>query len=614
MTTNFAALKKPGNRVYKLFLCVSMMSGTRVLAQSQTGNTAFSPGILITLFLVALVVLFMVAMVMVKTYGAVQRLSKKKKDEDDKELDAYIINMEAGKIDRVLQSRSAALHFVLPENTLLGTDRPEDRAGVIQHIRQDVHAPFIPLKRKAAKRPEIDPQLARLVTWYVICASFWLIFGTTVGEYVGIKFVLPDADHQSWLSFGRLRPVHTNAVFWGWASIGMLGMGYYVVPKVSNAPLASIKKGYITLITSNLAVLGGTLLLMAGVNNGGGEFREYIWPVMVLFGIGLVVTLINFLNTIKNRKTTEIYFSNWGIVSAIIFVLVIVFVSYWPSWQDGLGETIMQGYYMHESVGMWFMMFNLGLLYYFLPQQLNRPVYSYSLGILAFWTQILFYTVIGTHHFIFSAIPWWLQTVAIVGSVGMIIPVVSGTTNFMLTFKDGGWAKIASSYTLPFFLTGILFYFIGSMQGVAQAFRETNLIWHFTDFNVAHSHLTMYGIITFILWACMYALLPRLTGKEPAHGAVGFHFWLALIGLLFYAIPLMIGGTLKGQMWMEGKPFIDSVILMADYWLWRAIGGSMMWLSHLVFAYNVYSMIKGTNVLKNHQLQISRVMEPDNVK
>ena len=361
MTTNFAALKKPGNRVYNLLLCVNMMSGSRVLAQSQTGNTAFSPGILITLFLVALVVLFMVVMVMVKTYGAVQRLSKKKKDEDDKELNAYILNMEAGEIDRVLQSRSAALHFVLPENTLLGTDRPEDRAGVIQHIRQDVHAPFIPLKRKAAKRPEIDPQLARLVTWYVICASFWLIFGTTVGEYVGIKFVLPDADHQSWLSFGRLRPVHTNAVFWGWASIGMLGMGYYVVPKVSNAPLASIKKGYITLITSNLAVLGGTLLLMAGVNNGGGEFREYIWPVMVLFGIGLVVTLINFLNTIKNRKTTEIYFSNWGIVSAIIFVLVIVFVSYWPSWQDGLGETIMQGYYMHESVGMWFMMFNLGL-------------------------------------------------------------------------------------------------------------------------------------------------------------------------------------------------------------------------------------------------------------
>ena len=141
-------------------------------------------------------------------------------------------------------------------------------------------------------------------------------------------------------------------------------------------------------------------------------------------------------------------------------------------------------------------LFTLGIVYYFLPQQLNKPIYSYSLGILAFWTQILFYTLIGTHHFVFSSIPWWLQTVAIVGSVGMIIPVVAGTTNFIMTFK-GAWYKIAGSYTLPFFLVGIIFYFTGSMQGTAEAFRSTNLIWHFTDFTVAHSHLTMYGIISF---------------------------------------------------------------------------------------------------------------------
>src|SRR5690606_34512992 len=225
-----------------------------------------------------------------------------------------------------------------------------------------------------------------------------------------------------------------------------------------------------------------------------------------------------------------------------MFSVVIVLVAFLPYWQNGLGEIIAQGYYMHQGVGMWFMLFTLGIVYYFLPQQLNKPIYSYSLGILAFWTQILFYTLIGTHHFIFSAIPWWLQTVAIVGSGGMAIPVVAGTTNFLLTFR-GAWHKVKDSYTLPFFLAGVIFYFTGSMQGTAEAFRYTNLIWHFTDFTVAHSHLTMYGIISFLLWGSMYAVVPRLTGKEPPQLTVGAHFWLALIGLLFYTVPLMYGST-----------------------------------------------------------------------
>jgi cytochrome c oxidase cbb3-type subunit 1 len=209
---------------------------------------------------------------------------------------------------------------------------------------------------------------------------------------------------------------------------------------------------------------------------------------------------------------------------------------------------------------------------------------------LAYWTQILFYTLIGTHHFVFSSIPWWLQTVAIVGSVGMVIPVVAGSTNFIMTFK-GAWHKISDSYTLPFFLVGIIFYFTGSLQGTAEAFRSTNLMWHFTDFTVAHSHLTMSGIISFFVWAGVYTVIPRLTGREAPQITVGAHFWFALIGLLFYTVPLMYGSTLKGLMWIDGKPFMESVIFSAPYWLWRAIGGSLMWISHLFFAYNFYKML-----------------------
>ena len=554
----------------------------------ETKNIFSESGIIITLLLIAIPVIVASILVIIKAKNVLKNFLKKKELEKFNE---YLKNLSPEEVQKIEQ-RKKELEFSLSNNELAGDTTPIDAKGLIDNVSETSSLRFIEQKKKSQARPYIEPDLTKLILWYLGCATFWLLFGTTVGEYVGIKFVAPDVDHYSRLSFGRLRPVHTNAVFWGWASLAMLGLAYYVIPRVSNVPIASIKTGYRTLILINTSVVLGSLFLMAGINNGGGEYREYIWPVMAFFGIGVIISLRNFYKTIAKRTTKEIYVSNWYIISAMMFLLVIAVIAYWPSWQNGLGETIIQGYYMHQGVGMWFMLFNLGLMYYFLPQQLNKPIYSYSLGILAFWVQILFYTLIGTHHFIFSAIPWWLQTVAIVGSAGMIIPVVAGTTNFLMTFK-GSWHKLSGSYTLPFYLIGIIFYFTGSLQGTAEAFKFTNLIWHFTDFTVAHSHLTMYGIICFMLWGFIYTVVPRLTGKEPPQITVGAHFWLALIGLLFYTFPLMYGSTLRGLMWMEGaKSFIESVELMAPYWLWRAIGGSLMWLSHILFAYNFYVMVK----------------------
>ncbi|MFB2117941.1 cbb3-type cytochrome c oxidase subunit I [Parapedobacter sp. 2B3] len=546
-------------------------------------------GIIITVVLLLIPILVGFAIMVGKASRMLKRYRRKMDMAEADEFAAYLRNVDGEEAERALVERKQALDYRLTDTELSGPEVPADRLGIIS-IRENSGLPFVAVKKKAQRRPNIDPQLRKLIVWYLVAATCWLLFGTTVGQYLGIKFVAPDADQLSWLSFGRLRPVHTNAVFWGWASLAMIGLGYYVVPRVSNVAIASLKMGWYSFYLINAAVILGSLSLMAGINNGGGEYREYIWPIMLLFGVGLVLTLINYLKTVAKRTTREIYISNWYIISAVIFALVISIVAYIPWWQNGLGETIIQGYYMHQGVGMWFMLFMLGVVYYFLPQQLNRPIYSYSLGILAFWTQILFYTLIGTHHFVFSAIPWWLQTVAIVGSMGMVIPVVAGTANFLLTFK-GGWYKIKDSYTLPFFLIGIIFYFTGSLQGTAEAFRYTNLLWHFTDFTVAHSHLTMYGIISFFLWAAIYALVPRLTGREAPQPTVGAHFWMALIGLLFYTVPLMYGSTLKGLMWMDGKPFIESVAFMMPYWLWRAIGGSLMWLAHLFFAYNMYKML-----------------------
>ncbi|HEX6893050.1 MAG TPA: cbb3-type cytochrome c oxidase subunit I, partial [Chryseolinea sp.] len=529
-------------------------------AQSiETPSLISQPGIIITLVLILIPIFIAVLLLILRINKLVARYQAKVKLKEAERIIDELIHREDEEIDAALLKRKASLSYVLTNNELSGSAVADDKRGLIKSVNAVVDPQFVATKRKVEPRPSIDRNLARLILWYLGCATFWLLFGTSVGEYLGIKFVAPDVDSVSWLSFGRLRPVHTNAVFWGWSSLAMLGLGYYVVPTVSNASIASMKSGWISLWLINASIILGTLCLMAGINNAGGEYREYVWPVMMLFAAGLVVTLINFMKTVARRKTKEIYISNWYIISAILFTLVIAIVAYWPTWQNGLGETITQGYYMHQGVGMWFMLFNLGLVYYFLPQQLNKPIYSYSLGILAFWTQILFYTLIGTHHFIFSSIPWWLQTVAIVGSMGMLIPVTAGTTNFFMTFK-GTWNKISNSYTLPFYLVGIVFYFVGSFQGTAEAFRFTNLLWHFTDFTVAHSHLTMYGIIAFLLWASIYSVVPRLTGHEPSQLLTGAHFWLAFLGLLIYTIPLMICGTLKGFMWMEGKPFIERVV------------------------------------------------------
>jgi len=577
--------------------------GNTVSSGSLLGQT----GIIITIVLIGIPIVGGIFLLIFKILNALKIFRNTQNLAEAEFLTAYLQTIEDESLENALKIRKQQLDYRLSNNELSGGFVPEDQKGLINNIH-DASLPFVARKKNASVRPKIDSDLSMLILWYIGCSVFWLVFGTSVGEYVGIKFVAPDADHISWLSFGRLRPVHTNAVFWGWASLAMLGLGYYVVPRVSNTKLYSIRLGWYALILANSAVLFGTICLMAGINNAGGEYREYTWPVMLLFAIGLGLTLYNFLKTVARRTTKEIYISSWYIISSIIFAIVITVVAYLPFWQNGLGETIVQGYYMHQGVGMWFMLFTLGIVYYFLPQQLNKPIYSYSLGILAFWGQILFYTTIGTHHFVFSSIPWWLQTVAIVGSVGMVIPVVAGTTNFLMTFR-GAWYKIPDSYTLPFFLTGIVFYFTGSLQGTAEAFRTTNLLWHFTDFTVAHSHLTMYGIICFFVWAGIYAVVPRLTGIEPPQLTVGAHFWLALIGLMFYTIPLMYGSTLRGLMWMEGKPFIDSVVFMAPFWLWRAIGGSLMWLSHLFFAYNFYKMLVGSGVVDIRQAAFEKLAQ-----
>jgi cytochrome c oxidase cbb3-type subunit 1 len=562
------------------------------MAESSLFNQT---GIQITIVLMLIIIIAGLVVVVLKFLSVYSNILRRR---ESLEIQKKIKDLSPEEIEEY-ERREKELSSGQTENQLSGNLAPSYEKGVIRNINSVEEFRFFPTKRRTSSFLNyISPELTRLILWFLGTAIFWLLIGTTFGLYAGIKYVAPDVEHTSWLSFGRLRPAHTNAVFWGWASLAMVGFSYYVVTRVSNVENYNLKQGYLSLILINTAVLTGTISLLAGINNGGGEYREYIWPIMITFGAGVAISAHNLFKPVTKRIVKEIYISNWYIISGFMFIVIVILVGYIPLWQDGVGETITQGYYMHQAIGMWFMMINLGLMYYFLPQQLNKPIYSYSLGALAFWTHVLFYTLIGTHHFIFSAIPWRLQTTAIIASVGMLIPVAAGTTNFLLTF-NGAWYQLKTSYTLPFYFMAIIFYFTGSFQGTVEAFRYTNLLWHFTDFTVSHSHLTMYGIITFMLWGFSYTLIPRLTGKEPPKLLVGIHFWLALLGLLMYVIALMIGGTQTGLMWMKKKPFIDGVINMFPFWLWRAIGGTFMWISHLIFAYNFYRMVRGKERIMN---------------
>jgi cytochrome c oxidase cbb3-type subunit 1 len=246
---------------------------------------------------------------------------------------------------------------------------------------------------------------------------------------------------------------------------------------------------------------------------------------------------------------------------------------------------------MHNAVGMWFTPLSLGVIYYALPKTLNRPIYSYSLGVLAFWTNLAFYPILGSHHFLFSPLPWWMQTTAIVFSVAMFVPVFAGTANFLLTMSgQHDWIHRSPAV---FILVGVIGYFLGSTQGTFEALRSLQQIWHLTNYTVGHSHLTMYAFVTFSIWGGIYALLPRATGKQPSNLAMGIHFWLATVGVVIYVAALSAGGTVQGLDWIRGVAFIQSVVDADPYWLWRSVGGTLMFLGHLVFAWNVWKMTYG---------------------
>ncbi len=443
-------------------------------------------------------------------------------------------------------------------------------------------------------RPGPDERVVSLMMSYLQWGTAWLLVGTAYGLLASVKLYWPDAATHSLLSFGRIRPIHTSLVFLGWSSMALLGLAFYVVARTSRTTLHRPGLAKLALHVWNAALVVGLVTLSLGLSRGPQEYREWLWPIALLYATGLVLNGWVVIGTIARRRIREIYISNWYIVGAICWLAILYTLSHLPFYQGGIGNIVMQGYYMHTVVGLWFTPLALGITYYALPRMLGKPIYSYALGVLGFWTNLLFYTLIGAHHFIFSPVSWWLQTVAILFSVGMMVPVWSGFGNFFLTAR-GTWHKVRRSYALIFLLVGIWGYALASTQGTIEAFRSANIYWHFTNFTVGHSHLAMYGFIAFVIWGAIYGLVPKITGRSPRRAWVALHFWLAFLGGSLYIVAISIAGILQGASWVAGESFMASVDAAAPMWLWRTVGGLMMVASHLVFVVNLWQMRPATD-------------------
>jgi cytochrome c oxidase cbb3-type subunit 1 len=440
----------------------------------------------------------------------------------------------------------------------------------------------------------IDPRYARLVHRYLLSATVWLLLGTSFALLASFKLHYPTVLEAEWLSWGRIRPVHVQTTLWGWASLSAIGMALYVIPRSSRTALHSLKAARIALWLWNAGVAAGLYALTQGVTTGQ-EYREYTLAIVAPIAIALALLAWNFYRTILARKVAQIYISNWFLLLATAWTLVVIVVGYVPFFRRGIGQVTVQGWYMHNVIGMWFTPLVVGVTYYALPKLLNKPIYSYALGVLGFWTHLLFYTVIGVHHFIFTPVPDWLQTTAIIFSVAMMVPVWASVGNFLLTMW-GEWNALRVSYSLPFVLVGVIAYGVASAQGTSMAFKNANEAWHFTAFTIGHSHVAMVGFVTFLVWGATYGLLPRVTGKEPNVTLVGVHFWLSFAGLVVMLVALSIGGHQQGRSWLDGRPFLEGLRDLAPYWVWRSVAGTFMVLGHVIFAVNLWTMKPGAFV------------------
>jgi len=443
----------------------------------------------------------------------------------------------------------------------------------------------------AEARSRADQSTSLVVGVSLTLAVVWLVLASLAGLISSIKLHAPDwLVGQDWLTFGRIRPMHLNMVAYGWCSLSGIGVSLWLIPRLLKTELVGAKYALAGGALWTIGVFAGTAAIAMGYSDGL-EWLEFPWQIDILLVVGGALVGIPLWLTLLQRKVKHLYVSVWYIAAGLLWFPVLFLIANWPGLHFGVQQATMNWWFGHNVLGLWFTPIGLAAAYYFIPKVLGKPIHSYNLSLLGFWSLAFFYSQVGGHHLIGGPVPSWLVTISIVQSMMMVIPVFAVAVNQHMTVL-GNFRALIYSPTLRFIVLGAMMYTAASVQGSLEALRAVNTITHFTHYTVAHAHLGLYGFFSMVMFGSIYFIMPRVMNWEwPYPRLISLHFWLVLIGFGIYFIWLSIGGWLQGLAMLDPKTsFMQSVALTLPYLEARSIGGGLMTLGHLVFAGHFFAM------------------------
>ncbi len=419
---------------------------------------------------------------------------------------------------------------------------------------------------------------ADLIRQWLACGLGWLLFFPTIGAFISTKFNYPEfLGDTAWLTFGRLRPMHVNGVIWGAFSTLFIGLCYYIVPRLTGVRVWGEGWSRALLWVWNLNLAAAVVLLALGWNRGweAGEFP--LVNVVVTF-LAIALLTVQFLMTIKQRRQRPLYVSLWYLIAAFVWTDVnLVLLMIGPYHIPGINNAAWHGLFIHYVVGLWITPAGYVLIYYFLPASVKNPIYSHRLSLIGFWSLAFFYPFVGIHHYLYSPIADWAETIAIVSSMMLIIPVWTVLQNFFGTMI-GRWPEFSRNLPAKFLIVGSLMYLVGCFQGSLEALRSLQQPTHFTDFVISHSHLTVFG--TFVVWAIAGTMYVGRGSRGDAplwSFKVGnWGFWLITLGISAMGLVLTAQGLQQGFMLMAGTEWVHSVNAIRPYWWVRTLTGISM--------------------------------------
>jgi len=422
----------------------------------------------------------------------------------------------------------------------------------------------------------IDPTLIR---GWLLWGFFWLMLAPTVGVIISTKFNYPEFfGTHAWSTFGRLRPVHVNGVIWGAFSTLFIGLAYYVTPRLAGVRVWNERWAYPLLWVWNLNLVAAFVGLTVFGTNRGWEAGELALPNVIVLTAAVLAISLQLLMTIARRVQRDLYVSLWYLIGALVWtdinLLLLIIGPYWTV--PGINNAALHGLFIHYVVGLWITPAGYVLIYYFLPASVRAPIYSHKLSLIGFWSLAFFYPFVGIHHYLYSPIADWAETIAIVSSVMLIVPVWTVLQNFFGTMV-GHWDQFGRNLPAKFLITGAVLYLVGCFQGSMEALRSIQEPTHFTDFVVSHSHLTIFG--TFILWAVAGTVYvwPRLAGVPLWSFRLGnWAYWLITLGIGSMAVILAAQGLQQGFMLMAGAEFVDTTVAIRPSWWLRTLTGISM--------------------------------------